>query len=101
MITMNEHLSVLTAEVLRDLARNEAAGRAVRKMAIQLLIDKNHIYANHPDFRELRLEIQEEQEARYEVESIIAQVSRGDTEVEDVKEENHGPFKASFTTKNL
>lgn len=146
MITTEQHLAVLTAEVLRDLGRNEAAGWAVRKAAVKMLIERGHAFANHPDFRDLRLEIKEEQEAHAEVESLIGQVEekvevqKMDKEImpcthgcvhngcvsphpdcefhskkikasltsagsdvltkEDV-EETPGPFKASFTTKDL
>lgn len=114
MITTEQHLAVLTAEVLRDLGRNESAGWAVRKAAVKMLIERNHAFANHPDFRDLRLEIKEEQEAHAEVESLIGQVE--DTvEVQKMDESEPliepdeavgpegapGPFKAGFTTKNM
>jgi hypothetical protein len=108
MLTINDHLSTATSEVLRDLGRNEAADRTWRKAAIKKLIEKNHPYANHPDFRELRLEIKEEEEAYHEVESIIAQVEEKVQELDKVEpgeavgpEGKPGPFKASFTTKDM
>jgi hypothetical protein len=107
MLSMTDHLSVLTAEVLRDLGRNEGADRTWRKAAIKMLIEKNHPYMNHPDFRELRLEIREEEEARHEVESLIAQVEENpvvqklDKPEQAPVEEPQGPFKASFTTKDM
>ena len=110
-ISMHDQLSNATSEVLRDLGRNEAADRTWRKAAVKKLIEKNHPYMNHPDFRELRLEIKEEEDGLHEVESIIAQVEEKVAEVvpvqkvdvpEQAKEdEPSGPFKASFTTKNL
>jgi len=130
MITTEQHLAVLTAEVLRDLGRNEAAGWAVRKAAVKMLIERNHPFSNHPDFRELRLELKEESEAHAEVESLIGQVEETvvqklddgvlrckitghpcgtDTVVENrpckcencKSLENPGPFKASFTTRDM
>jgi hypothetical protein len=110
MQTMNASLNVFTAEILRDLGRNEGADRTWRKAAIKMLIEKNHPYANHTDFRELRLEIKEEEEARHEVESLVAQVEETPAVQklepakvpEQAKEgEPSGPFKASVTTKTL
>jgi hypothetical protein len=118
MISTEQHLEVLTAEVLRDLGRNEAAGWAVRKAAVKMLIDRKHAFANHPDFRELRLELKEESEAHAEVESLIGQVEEKvqemdktlDPESDDFVHEpdnavgpdaRPGPFKAGFTTRNM
>src|SRR5271155_1170530 len=67
------HLSGLSAEVLRDLARNEAASKEWRKAAVELLIKKQHVFANHSDLRELKMEIQAEEEARVEVEALAHQ----------------------------
>jgi hypothetical protein len=100
MISTEQQLQTLTAEVLRDLGRNEAAGWAVRKAAVKMLIERGHAFANHPDFRELRLEIKEESEAHAEVESLIGQVEETIVQKMDKPEEKPGPFKASFTTKN-
>jgi hypothetical protein len=113
MISTEQHLAVLTAEVLRDLGRNEAAGWAVRKASVKMLIERGHAFANHPDFRELRLEISEEAEAHAEVENIIAQVEpvqkmdesdktcRGHADGPGECDCQPGPFKAGFTTKNI
>ena len=106
---MNDHLAPATPEVLRDLGRNEAADRTWRKAAVKKLIEANHPYANHPDFRELRLEIKGEEEATHEVESLIAQVAdkvtevvqKVDKEIPKQAEEPKGPFQASVTTKSL
>jgi hypothetical protein len=108
MISTEQHLASLTAEVLRDLGRNEAAGWAVRKAAVKMLIERGHAFSNHPDFRELRLEITEEAEAHAEVESLIGQVEetvkpvvQKMDEPEEVEEEKPGPFRAGFTTRNM
>jgi hypothetical protein len=124
MISTEQQLQTLTAEVLRDLGRNEAAGWAVRKAAVKMLIERGHAFANHPDFRELRLEIKEESEAHAEVESLIGQVEEVAEDLHAVDapkfhslpnsleefgkkldepeadKEYSGPLKASFTTKN-
>jgi hypothetical protein len=111
MLTMQDHLSTATSEVLRDLGRNEAADRTWRKASIKILMEKNHPYANHPDFRELRNEIKEEEAARHEVESLVAQTIEEPVVKREVvpdkeppkqaEEEPSGPFKASFTTKSM
>jgi hypothetical protein len=67
------HLAGLSAEVLRDLARNEAASKEWRKAAVELLILKQHPFADHSDLRELKFEIQAEEEARVEVEALAHQ----------------------------
>ena len=67
------HLSHLSVDVLRDLARNEAASKEWRKAAVELLMAKNHRHQNHPELRQLVFEIRAEQEARKEVESLAAQ----------------------------
>jgi hypothetical protein len=91
-----------------------------------MLIERGHAFANHPDFRELRLEIKEESEAHAEVESLIGQVEETIVQKMDKvvdpcthrcvhngcvsphpdclfhsPEEKPGPFKAGFTTKNM
>lgn len=65
------HLSGLTDEVLRDMARNEAADKLWRKAAIKFLIDRKSKYANHPDFFSLYKEIIEERDAEREVEAVV------------------------------
>lgn len=67
------HLAGLSAEVLRDLARNEAASKEWRKAAVELLIKKQHAFANHPELRELAYEIKAEEDARIEVEALAHQ----------------------------
>jgi hypothetical protein len=67
------HLSHLSPEVLRDLARNEAASKEWRKAAVELLLEKKHSHANHPELRQLVFEIKAEREAKVEVEALAAQ----------------------------
>lgn len=64
-------LEPLTSEVLRDIARNESSPRPWRKAAIKFLISRKHPYQNHPDFRELKDEINEEGLAEIEVKAIV------------------------------
>lgn len=61
----------LTPEVLRDIARNEAASREWRKAAVKFLLTRGHIFVNHHDFSELLAEIKSEQEAELEVQAIV------------------------------
>lgn len=61
----------LTPEVLRDIARNEAAEWAWRKAAVKFLLSRDHSYANHTDLSELLAEIKEEQEAELEVMAVV------------------------------
>lgn len=61
----------LTPEVLRDIARNDSASRSWKKAAIKFLMDRNHRFQHHPDLRELREEIIEEQEAEREVQAVV------------------------------
>ena len=49
----NTHLLEFTPEVLRDLARNDAAPWDYRKAAVEVLINKKHPYFKHEDLREL------------------------------------------------
>jgi hypothetical protein len=64
-------LGPLTDEVLRDVARNESCSRSWRKAAIKFLIQRNHKYQYHPDFRELVEELKEEAEAEKEIQAIV------------------------------
>lgn len=61
----------LTAEVLRDIARNESNSREWRKAAVKFLRDKNHKYAGSEYFRELVFEIDAEVTAEHEVLDIV------------------------------
>lgn len=64
-------LEPLTAEVLRDVARNESSSRAWQKAAVRFLIERNHHYQFHPDFKELVKEINDEAKAAEEVQAIV------------------------------
>ena len=61
----------LTPEVLRDVARNESASRAWRKAAVKFLLDRNHTFVNHLDFKDLLAEIKSEREAEQEVKAVV------------------------------
>jgi hypothetical protein len=61
----------LTAEVLRDIARNEANSWEWRKAAVRFLINQNHKYAGMEYLRELVSEINSESEAEQEVRDIV------------------------------
>jgi len=98
----------LTAEVLRDIARNESNSREWRKAAIKFLRDKNHIYASSEYFRELAFEIDAETTAEQEVldavETAVEEPLKSDKdlrieelEAEIVKLKSQTPkFESSF-----
>ncbi len=67
----------LTAEALRDIARNESAQRSWRKAAIKFLISRQHKYQYHSEFRELTEEINDEANAEQEVQSLVESVIEG------------------------
>jgi len=64
-------LSSLTAEVLRDIARNESNSWDWRKAAVKFLINKNHKYAGLEYFTELVSEINSEKQAELDVQDIV------------------------------
>lgn len=64
-------LNPLTAEVLRDIARNDSCSWEWRKAAVKLLIDRKHKYQNHSDLRELKEEIVSELVAEQEVQAAV------------------------------
>jgi hypothetical protein len=64
-------LEPLTDEVLRDVARNESCSWAWRKAAVKFLMQRNHKYQHHSDFRELVEEIKEEILAEKEVQAVV------------------------------
>lgn len=69
-------LGNLSVEVLRDLARNESASKEWRKAAVELLLERRHPHANHPELRELVYEIKAEKEAKTEVEALAAEANQ-------------------------
>lgn len=89
-----EQLGHFPAQILLDLARNEAASHEWRKAAVQLLLDKNYPQANHPDLAVLMLEIRSEGTAKDDVESVVESAIEGEIV-------NHGAPSASVTTKSL
>jgi hypothetical protein len=64
-------LSLLTVEVLRDIARNEANSWAWRKAAVKILLDRQHSFADIDYLKELVLEIKAEKTAELEVQDIV------------------------------
>lgn len=64
-------LSPLTAEVLRDIARNESCSKSWRKAALSFLIKRKHGYQMLPEFLILRQEILDEQTAESEVQDAV------------------------------
>ena len=56
----NSHLKHFTPEILRDLARNDAADRDYRRAAVEILVTRKHPYAKHGDLREFVEELEVE-----------------------------------------
>jgi hypothetical protein len=81
----------LPAQILLDLARNEAAPREWRKAATQFLMDGNHPQAHHVDLVSLVMEINAEHQAKDEVQTIV----------ESATEESFPALRASVTTASL
>ena len=52
--SLEDAFEKLPAEALRDLARNGAAEHVSRMTALDILIKRGHLYANHPDLESLR-----------------------------------------------
>lgn len=107
-------VSKLPAQVLFDLARNESASKEYRKAAVRLLIDGGHRQAEHPELRELVLEIKAEKTAEHEVLEIAARAIEEPTETKNAigiatlgpinnfeVPEPSSPPAASVTTKSL
>lgn len=69
--TRAEQLEELSGEVLRDLARNESASREVRKAAVEMLMERNHPQAKHPELSLYVMEINAEKAAKSEVQAIV------------------------------
>lgn len=63
--------NTLTAEVLRDIARNEANSWEWRKAAVRFLLNQSHKYSGLDYLRELVSEIKEETQAEQEVLDIV------------------------------
>ncbi len=73
-----DHMKYLPAQILLDLARNEAASREWRKAALQLLIENHYPQANHPDLGVLRLEIEMEHTAKDDVRAVVESAIEGE-----------------------
>lgn len=66
-----ENLSNLTAEVLRDIGRNESNSWEWRKAAVKLLIERKHNYSTKEYFNEILAEINKENEAEQAVFDVV------------------------------
>lgn len=105
----------LPAQILFDLARNEAATREWRKAAVEFLLDRNATQASHPELAALVMEIKAERVAKREVEAVVESAVEGELETEfhvpsvPATLPPHsgetlkvaGPFSASITTASL
>lgn len=91
-----EEMRSFPAQILLAMATNESATKYYRKAAVKLLMENKSPLVNHPELRELRLEIKEEATAKQEVEAIV------ESAVNDhCPEPDKVPFQASVTTKTL
>lgn len=102
------HIGHLPAQILLDLARNEAATRDWRKAAVELLIDKGFPQANHPDLAGLVMEINAERAAKREVEAVVESAIEDEVRPFAVDDEEitsdaaqTGPFRASVTADTI
>jgi hypothetical protein len=68
-------LNPLTAENLRDIARNESVQRSWRKAAVKLLLARKHPFVWHPELILMAAEIREELAAEQEVQDVVEQAS--------------------------
>lgn len=64
-------LGALTAEALRDIARNESVNLSWRKAAVKFLVTMNHNYQWHSELILIAAEIKEELKAEREVQAIV------------------------------
>jgi hypothetical protein len=87
------HLLQLPDYVLRDLARNDSAGRDYRKQAVEVLRNRKSPYVRHEDLRGLLEEIEAELEGiQYEFPAPVEEVR---------KEPATGAPSASITTATM
>ena len=89
------HLLQLPDHVLRDLARNECAGRDYRKHAVEVLYNRKSPLVKHEDLRDLLEEIEAE------LEGIQFEFPAPSEEVKHETPEAVGAPSASITTKTM
>lgn len=87
-----EQIGHLPAQILLDLARNEAANRDWRKAAVQFLLDGKHPQAGHPELAGFVAEIQQEKTASNDVQAVVEAA---------IEDEFPGAPSASVTTSSL
>lgn len=98
-IQQKDYLADLTDEVLRDLARNDAASSYMRKEATRLLMARNSAYAKHEDLRRFAEDLEAEADAHKEVVAIVESAIEGEIWEPASREENPA-LTASYTTRN-
>ena len=86
----HQHLKVLPDHVLRDIARNDCADRDYRRQAVEILVVRKSVMANHPELSDLKAELDVELEG--------LQFEYPDPEEE---KQTSGPLVASVTTKTM
>ena len=105
MKTNDLDLDPLPGNVLRDIARNESADPKYRKAAVSIMFRKGYKEANHPDLSALLAEVKAEKVAEQEVEDIATTAIEGELPTAPAavadEDEEPGPFKAGFTTRNF
>jgi hypothetical protein len=108
-ITQEQYLEALTDDVLRDLARNPAASRAMRKEATRLLVSRQSVHTRLEDLRELVDELKRESEAHQEVVAIVESateapfesLSQGTIDGLKASSSENLALTASFTTASM
>ena len=84
-----KHLLPLPDSTLRDLARNDSAGRDYRKLAVEILMARRSPLAKHPDLQGFVAELE------VELDGIALEYP------EPVPEPGPGPLTCGVTTKTL
>ena len=97
-MTLDLNLDGMPANILFDIARNPSASREYRKAAIRLMLKHGYQKTDHPDLFLVKQEVEAEMAAEQEVTDIVEQAIE---EPLPVKQEETGPFKAGFTTKDM
>lgn len=90
--TQLDFIADLPGDVLLSLARNESASREMRKAAVKLMLQNKFPQYKHPELSVFVFELQRENDAEVEVESIVESA---------IEAEIPGPLKASFTTASM
>lgn len=99
---MTQELQNLPHNILRDIARNDAADPRYRKAAVRLLLQAGSHMANIPDLVSLVSEVKSEIQAEHEVTDIVEQAVEEPIQVHPAAPAQvFGAPSASFTTSSM